>query len=172
MDISRVFSTAAVAVVAGTAVAVVHPAVAAATALADGVYRFEFAGIEKDISGYPKEPSIQLLAVRSACPPAGCVATAVHLDPDNPTVLSTFSDIYVYREVDGRWVMNPRRGYACNNAKTAGDYSETFTTDAQGQIAGTATESAPPCTPVSESFTAARQGDLPPGIEVPDPNTA
>ena len=93
MAITRAAAVAAaVGIVAGSAVAVCASPVAAATPVVDGLYRLNFAGTEAADFDYPEPrgPYSWLLAIRSACSPSGCVATA--------TSVGDTSTTYVFRE--------------------------------------------------------------------------
>src|ERR1700738_3052747 len=78
LTICRVFLTATIAVTAAPIVALAMPSTASASALADGTYRFDFDGSKQTIDGVPKPTGSHStsIAMRSACPPSGCVATA------------------------------------------------------------------------------------------------
>ena len=99
MAITRVaVVAAAVGIVAGSAVAVCASPIAAATPVADGLYRLNFPGTEPADFDYPEPrgPYSWLLAIRSACPPSGCVATATNVGDSSTT--------YVFRENGGRYI--------------------------------------------------------------------
>jgi hypothetical protein len=171
MTVSRVFSRAAVAaslVAGGTAVALLNPAPAVANPLAEGTYRFDF-GEGPSSFQFPEQkrpPYTWMLAIRSACPPSGCVATAKLLD-DAGTPMN-----WVYRETNRHWDGNAFQGFVCNNKKTAGTNSQSFDVSPDGTLVGISIDSAPGCEPISRPFTATRVGDLPAGVDVADPSTA
>lgn len=158
-------------VVAGSAL-VTAPS-AAATPLLDGVYRLNFpAGQQTSFdSPSPSGPWTWLLAVRSACPANGCVATATDLDPDNPQVPSSSQMTYVFRQSGGRWISSQAQGFTCEGKKTAGISTLSFARSGDGTLSGDRTQSAQPCKPIAQVFTGFREGDLPPGVVVADPNT-
>ena len=122
MAITRAAAVAAaVGIVAGSAVAVCASPVAAATPVADGLYRLNFAGTEAADFDYPEPrgPYSWLLAIRSACPPSGCVATA--------TNVGGVSTTYVFRQDGGRYISSQPQGFACEGNKTAGISTMSFT---------------------------------------------
>jgi hypothetical protein len=165
MSITRAAAVAAaVGVVAGSAVAVCASPVAGATPVADGLYRLNFAGTEAADFDYPEPrgPYSWLLAIRSACPPSGCVATA--------TSVGDTSTTYVFRENGGRYIASQSQGFACEGKKTAGISTMSFTASG-ATLSGDLVESASPCEPISRSFTAVREGELPSGVTVADPNS-
>src|SRR5689334_12131502 len=77
MTISRLLLVAAFAIIVGPAVTLAVPSAASASALTDGTYRFDYDGSKQPIDGVPKPAGAHstLIAMRSACPPSGCVAT-------------------------------------------------------------------------------------------------
>lgn len=164
MSIGRVAAAAAVGIVAGSAFAVCSSPIAAATPFTDGLYRLNFAGTEPSDFDYPQPrgPYSWLLAIRSACPPAGCVATA--------TNVGGVSTTYVFRATGGRYISSQPQGFACEGKKTAGISTMSFTASGTS-LTGELVESASPCQPISRSFTAVREGDLPSGVTVADPNS-
>ena len=165
MAITRAAAVAAaVGVVAGYAVAVCASPVAAATPVVDGLYRLKFAGTEAADFDYPEPrgPYSWLLAIRSACPPSGCVATATSVGDTSMT--------YVFRENGGRYIASQSQGFACEGKKTAGISTMSFTASG-ATLSGDLVESASPCEPISRSFTAVREGELPSGVTVADPNS-
>jgi hypothetical protein len=164
MSITRAAVVAAVGIVAGSAFAVCSSPVAAATPMPDGLYRLNFAGTEPSDFDYPEPrgPYTWLLAIRSACPAAGCVATA--------TNVGGVSTTYVFRQEGGRYISSQPQGFACEGNKTAGISTMSFTATGPS-LSGELVESAAPCQPISRSFTAVREGDLPAGVAVADPNS-
>ena len=114
MTITRAAVVAAVGIVAGSAFAVCSSPIAAATPVPDGLYRLNFAGTEPSDFDYPEPrgPYTWLLAIRSACPAAGCVATA--------TNVGGVSTTYVFRQDGGRYISSQPQGFACGGNKTAG----------------------------------------------------
>ena len=165
MAITRAAAVAAaVGIVAGSAVAVCASPIAAATPVVDGLYRLNFAGTEAADFDYPEPrgPYSWLLAIRSACPPSGCVATATNVGDTSMT--------YVFRENGGRYIASQSQGFACEGKKTAGISTMSFTASG-ATLSGDLVESASPCEPISRSFTAVREGELPSGVTVADPNS-
>jgi hypothetical protein len=155
---------AAVGILAGSALAVCASPIAVATPVADGLYRLNFPGTEAADFDYPQPrgPYSWLLAIRSACPPSGCVATATNVGDSSTT--------YVFRESGGRYIASQPQGFACEGKKTAGMSTMSFTASG-ASLSGELVESASPCQPISRSFTAVREGDLPSGVTVADPNS-
>lgn len=164
MTIARASLVAAVGIVAGSALAVCSSPLAAATPVPDGLYRLSFAGTEPSDFDYsePRGPYTWLLAIRSACPPSGCVATATNVGGASTT--------YVFRESGGRYISSQAQGFACEGKKTAGISTMSFAASGT-ELTGELVESASPCQPISRSFTAVREGDLPSGVTVADPNS-
>lgn len=164
MTIARVAVVAAVGIVAGSAFAVCSSPIAAAMPVPEGLYRLSFAGTEPGGFDYsePRGPYTWLLAIRSACPPSGCVATA--------TDVGGISMTYVFRQSGGRYISSQAQGFACEGKKTAGISTMSFAAS-DNSLIGDLVESASPCQPISRSFTAVREGDLPPGVVVADPNS-
>jgi hypothetical protein len=164
MAITRAVVVAVVGIVAGPAFAVCSSPIAGATPVPDGLYRLNFAGTEPSDFDYPEPrgPYTWLLAVRSACPPAGCVATA--------TNVGGVSTTYVFREERGRYISSQPQGFTCEGKKAAGISTMSFTASGTS-LSGELVESAPPCQPISRSFTAEREDDLPSGVRVADPNS-
>jgi hypothetical protein len=114
MTIARAAVVAAVGLLAGSAFAVCSSPVAAATPVADGLYRLNFAGTEPSDFDYPEPrgPYTWLMAIRSACPPVGCVATA--------SIVGGAEMAYVFRESGGQYISSQAQGFACDGKKTAG----------------------------------------------------
>ncbi len=165
MAITRVGAlAAAVGILAGTALAVCASPIAVATPVADGLYRLNFPGTEAADFDYPEPrgPYSWLLAIRSACPPSGGGATATNVGDASTT--------YVFRENGGRYIASQTQGFACGGKKTAGISTMSFTVSG-GSLSGELVESASPCQPISRSFTAIREGDLPSGVNVADPDS-
>ena len=164
MTIARAAVVAAVGVLAGSAFAVCSSPVASATPLTDGLYRLSFAGTEPSDFDYPQPrgPYTWLLAIRSACPATDCVATA--------TNVGGVSTTYVFRESGGQYISSQAQGFACEGKKTEGTSTMSFTVSG-ASLTGELVESASPCQPISRSFTAVREGDLPSGVTVADPNS-
>ena len=164
MAITRAALVVAVGVLAGPAFAVCSSPIAGATPVPDGLYRLNFAGTEPADFDYPEPrgPYTWLLAIRSACPAAGCVATA--------TNVGGVSTTYVFRQEGGRYISSQPQGFACGGKKTAGMSTMSFTASGTS-LSGELVESASPCQPISRSFTAVREGDLPSGVAVADPNS-
>ena len=163
MAITRVAAlAAAVGILAGTALAVCASPIAVATPVADGLYRLNFPGTEAADFDYPEPrgPYSWLLAIRSACPPSGCVATATNVGDSSTT--------YVFRENEETYIASQPQGFACEGKKTTGISTMSFTASG-GSLSGDLVESASPCQPISRSFTAVREGDLPSGVMLPTP---
>lgn len=135
-----------------------------AAPLMDGLYRLNFpAGQPLFDSTTPSGEWSWALAIRSACTASGCVATATQVGADGAT--------YVFRQSGGRWISSKSQGFACQSKKTAGTSTLSFTRSGDSSLTGDRTESASPCTPVTQTFTGFRDGDIPAGVTVADPNT-
>ena len=164
MAITRAAVVAAVGIVAGSAFAVCSSPFAEATPLPDGLYRLNFAGTEPSDFDYPepRDPYSWLLAIRSVCSANGCVATA--------TNVGGVSTTYVFREQSGRYISSQPQGLAGEGKKTPGISTMSFTASGTS-LSGELVESASPCQPISRSFSAVREDDLPAGVPVVDPNS-
>ena len=164
MTIARAAVVAAVGIVAGSAFAVCSSPIAAAAPVPDGLYRLNFAGTEPSDFDYPEPrgPYTWLMAIRSACPPTGCVATA--------SIVGGAGMTYVFRESGSQYISTQAQGFACERKKTEGTSTMSFTASGTS-LSGELVESAAPCQPISRSFTAIREGDLPSGVAVADPNS-
>lgn len=164
MTITRAAVGAAVGIVAGSVIAVCSAPIVAAKPVPDGLYRLSFAGTEPSDFDYPQPrgPYTWLLAIRSACPPSGCVATATNVGGVSMT--------YVFRQSGGRYISSQAQGFTCEGKKTAGISTMSFAAS-DNSLIGDLVESASPCQPISRSFTAVREGDLPSGVAVADPNS-
>jgi hypothetical protein len=175
VTISRVLLTAALVAGVGSPVAVLTAGSASATALIDGVYRFDFDGSKQTQDGVPKPTTSykQTVGIRSACLPSGCVATATDLETYR-WLQAPYEGTFVYRETKNQWVMSRWYVYACNNGEMhQGGETQTLTVNPDGTLAGTDTKMNAPCgSPLVTPFTATRVGDLPPDAEVADPNAA
>lgn len=174
MTMSRVLLAAIVVAGVGSPVALLTAGSASASALTDGVYQFEFDGSKQTQDGQPKPaPSYsQTVGIRSACPPAGCVATATDLKTYR-WLQPPYEGKFVYREIKDQWVMSRWYVYACNNGEMHQEgETQTFKVNSDGRFVGIDTKLNSACGgPVVIPFTATRVGDLPPDAEVGDPNT-
>jgi hypothetical protein len=174
MTISRVLLAATVLAGVGSPVALLTPGFASASALTEGVYRFDFDGSKQTQDGKPNPtPSYSAtVGIRSACPPAGCVATATDLKTYR-WAQPPYEGTFVYRETKDQWVMTRWYVYACNNGEMHQDgETQTFQVKPDGTFVGIDTKLQSPCGgPLVIPFTATRLGDLPPDAEVADPNT-
>lgn len=173
MIISRVLLAVTVVASMGSAVALLTPGSASASALSDGLYRFDFDGSKQTLDGkpYASQPYSTSVAIRSACPPAGCVATATDVEIGARSLQPPYEGTFVFRESKGQWGMNRWRMYTCNNTITQGSETQTFQVKPDGTLLGIDTQLQLPCGPIVIPFTAMRVGDLPPDVEVADPNT-
>ncbi|MDT5093149.1 MAG: hypothetical protein QOH60_2512 [Mycobacterium sp.] len=175
MTISRVLLAATVVAGIGSPVALLTPGSASASALIEGVYRFDYDGSKQTQDGkpFPTNSYSATVGIRSACPPAGCVATATDLNTygwPQPAEASTF----VYRETNDQWVMTRGFVYACNNGEMhEGGETQTFQVKPDGTFVGIGIKPRSPCPggPLVMPFTATRVRDLPPDAPVADPNT-
>ena len=173
MIISRVL-VAVVAATVGSAVALVTPGSAAASPLADGMYKFEFDGSKQTLDGKPDpaKPYSTLIAIRSACPPSGCVATAWDTSIGPTWLQPPYEGAIVFREDKDQWAGTRWRMFTCNNTTTQGTETLTFQTTPDGTFTGVSTGLQSPCGPLVTPFTATRVGDVPTDVAVADPNTA
>ena len=182
MTIARILLAATVAasiVAGGSAVALFTPATASAAALAEGTYRFDFEGSKQTSNGSPSpvQPYSWWVAIRSACPPAGCVATALELRTWSQSVtVAPPPNTWVYRENDLQWAAQRSRDYDCNGDKVSGSETQSFQVIPDGTLSGVDTQLQSPCPTVVIPFTAKRgSGNLPvvqSGQTPQDPNTA
>ena len=170
MIISRVLLVAAVAASVGLATA----GSAAASPLADGLYKFEFDGSKQTLDGKPDpgKPYSNLIAIRSACPSSGCVATAWDTSIGPTWLQPPYEGAIVFREDKDQWSGTRWRMFTCNNTITQGSETLTFQATSGGTFTGVSTGLQSPCGPVVTPFTATRVSDVPPDVSVADPNTA
>lgn len=174
MTISRVLLTAIFVATAGPAAALGAPGTASASALADGTYRFDFDGSKQTLDGAPKPTGSHstLIAIRSACPPSGCVATAWDTSI-GPTWLQPPEDgALVFRENRDQWVATRWKMFTCNNTINQGTETLAFQVKPDGTFVGVSTQLEAPCAPIVIPFSATRVGDVAPNVQVADPNTA
>jgi hypothetical protein len=173
MIISRVLVATTVVASVGSAVALLTPGSASAAALSDGLYRFDFDGSKQTLDGEPNatRPYSTSVAIRSACPPAGCVATATDVEIGAHSLQPPYEGTFVFRESKGQWVMSRWRMYTCNNTMIQGSEVQTFQVKPDGTLLGIDAQLRLPCGPIVIPFTARRVGDLPPNVEVADPTT-
>ena len=61
--------------------------------------------------------------------------------------------------------------YTCNNTINQGSETLAFQVMPDGTFVGVSTDLQSPCAPIVTPFTATRVGDIPPNVEVADPNT-
>ncbi|MCV7077202.1 hypothetical protein [Mycobacterium szulgai] len=174
MKILRVLLVALVLAAVDSAIAFVAPGTAAAAALADGMYRFDFDGSKQTLDGkpHPVTPSSTVIAIRSACPPSGCVATAADTSIGAKWLQPPYERTIVFREDKGQWAGTRWRMYTCNNAINQGSETLSFQARADGTFVGASTGLEAPCGPVVTPFTAVRVSDLAPDVDLADPNTA
>lgn len=176
-DIMTLFRVLLVAVIVASvqaAVAFVAPGIASASSLADGMYRFDFDGSKQTLDGKsnPVTPSSNVIAIRSACPSSGCVATAADTSIGATWLQPPYERAIVFRENRNQWVGTRWRMYTCNNTTTQGSETLSFQTKTDGTFVGVSTGLESPCGPIVTPFTATRVGDLPADVDVADPNTA
>src|SRR5262249_5152200 len=110
------------------------------------------------------------IAIRSACPSSGCGATAWDLSIGPTWPQPPYEGALVFREAKDQWVGTRWRVYTCDNTINQG--SETLACQVQpdGTFVGVSTQLQTPCAPIVVPFSAKRVGDLPPDVEVADPN--
>jgi hypothetical protein len=173
MIISRVLLAATIAVTIGSAVALVTPGSAAASALADGTYRFDFDGSKQTIDGVSKPTGSHStsIAIRSACPSSGCVATAWDTSIGPTWLQPPYEGALVFRENRDQWVATRWKMFTCNDTIKQGTETLAFQVKSDGTFAGVSTQLEAPCAPIVIPFTATRVGDVSPDVEVADPNT-
>jgi hypothetical protein len=174
----RVLAAATIAGSVGSLVAVLSAPSASASALAEGTYNFTFDGSKKTTDGKPDpmRTTVVMAGIRSACPPAGCVATALEVGSASQSVIVLPPpNTWVYRENDGQWQGNRPRDYDCNGDKVSGSETQSFQVLPDGTLTGVDTQLQAPCPTVVVPFTARRRsGNLPvvqSGQTPQDPNT-
>jgi hypothetical protein len=167
--ISRVLLIAVIA----AGVVFVTPGSAVASPLADGLYKFEFDGSKQTLDGKPDpvKPYSSLIAIRSACPSAGCVATAwdTYIGPN--WLQPPYEGGIVFREDKDQWTGTRWRMFTCNSTITQGTETLAFQVTPAGTFTGVSTGLQSPCGPIVTPFTATRVSDVPPDVNVADPNT-
>lgn len=174
MNISRVVLAATFAVVLGPVVTLAIPGAAWASALPDGTYRFDFDGSKQTVDGAPKPTGSHstLIAMRSACPGAGCVATAWDTSIGPTWLQPPEEGALVFRENRDQWVATRWKMFTCNNTTKQGTETLSFQVKPDGTFVGVSTQMEAPCPPIVIPFTATRIGDVAPDVQVADPNTA
>jgi hypothetical protein len=179
VTITRVLAAATIVGSIGCAVAVLTAPAASASALAEGSYTFTFDGSKKTTDGKPDpmHTTITSAGIRSACPPAGCVATALEVQAISQSVIpAPQPNTWVYRENNGQWDGSRPRDYDCNGDKVSGTETQSFQVMPDGTLAGVDTQLQGPCPTVVVPFTAKRtSGNVPAtqmGQTPQDPNTA
>jgi hypothetical protein len=123
MTMIRLCTAATIAGSIGWSLAVLTAPSAAASALAEGYYSFTFDGSKKTTDGEPDPMAKKLVlaGIRSACPPAGCVATALEVAPVSQSMMAAPPpNTSVYRENSGEWDGSRPRDYDCNGDKFSG----------------------------------------------------
>jgi hypothetical protein len=178
MTMIRLCTAATIAGSIGWSVAVLTAPSAAASALAEGYYSFTFDGSKKTTDGEPDpmRKTLVLAGIRSACPPGGCVATALEVAPVSQSIMAAPEpNTWVYRESDGQWNGSRPRDYACNGDKFSGSESQSFHVLPDGTLTGVDTQLQGPCGTAVVPFTAKRtSADVPAtqsGQTPQDPNT-
>jgi serine/threonine-protein kinase len=159
----------------------------------EGVYRLNYDPSKRTTNGaatpgqpHPRDTSFW--AFRSACGSAGCVATGVGMDYDNPDVARTPAISTVLGFVDGHWQDAPQHRQvnqpsclAADGSVGPGSYTEaigwSMQPQADGMLRGVATttvvtnECGGRGVVVEVPFVANRVGDVPSGVAVADPTT-
>lgn len=150
------------------------PATASASALTEGTYRFDFDGSKQTVDGAPKPTGSHstLIAMRSACPPSGCVATAWDTSIGPTWLQPPEEGALVFRENRDQWVATRWKMFTCNNAMKQGTETLSFQVQPDGTLVGLSTQLEAPCPPITIPFTATRVGDVSPDVQVADPNSA
>ncbi|MBI3224419.1 MAG: serine/threonine protein kinase [Mycolicibacterium cosmeticum] len=137
-----------------------HPAAAPNTGPFTGLYRADFGPTAEPGAG----PVTATYALRSACRPIGCVATAARLGGDDG-----FAPSVQFDEVDGKWLAVTLASEQCRDAAAAESW-QVFRLAPQpdGSLAGDYTGTAANLCAVQRSVKFTRTGDL--GDQaVPDP---
>jgi hypothetical protein len=165
---------ATIAVAVTLAVSVFAPAVAAATALPDGLYRFDFDGAKQTLDGKPDPTTAASakIAIRSICADNGCVATAWDTFIGPTWLQPPYEGKLVFRENRDQWVGTRWRMFNCQNTINQGSETLAFQVQADGRFVGVSTMLQSPCAPIVLPFTATRIGDIPADVVVADPATA
>jgi hypothetical protein len=174
MIIFRLLLVAIIAVSLGSLVPLLSPGFAGASPLADGVYRFDFDGGKQTVDGKssPTQSHSSSIAIRSACPPSGCVATAWDLSIGPTWLQPPYEGKLVFREIKDQWVGTRWKMYTCNNTINQGSETLAFQVMPDGTFVGVSTDLQSPCAPMVTPFSAMRVGDILPNVEVADPNIA
>ncbi len=174
MTFTRSVLVTVVMAAAASSFALVIPGSAAASALTEGMYRFDFDGSKQTLDGKPNptKPYSTLIAIRSACPSSGCVAPATDTSIGPNWLQPPYQGAFVFREDKDQWAATRWRMYTCNNTTTQGTETLAFQVRADGTFGGVSTGLQSPCAPIVTPFTATRVGDVPPDVDVADPNTA
>jgi hypothetical protein len=172
MIIVRVLLSAVVAACLGLLANTLSPGSAAASPLTDGLYQFQFDGSKQTLDGKPSptQSSSAQIAIRSACPPSGCVATAWDTYIGPTWLQPPYEGKLVFREIKDQWVGTRWKMFTCNNTINQGSQTLAFQVMPDGTFTGVSTELQAPCAPIVTPFTARRIGDIPPDVEVADPN--
>jgi hypothetical protein len=178
MTTIRVFAAATIAGSIGWSVAVLVAPPASASALAEGYYSFTFDGGKKTTDGEPDPMAKKLVlaGIRSACPPAGCVATALEVAPVSQSMMAAPPpNTWVYRENGDEWDGSRPRDYDCNGDKFSGNETQSFHVMPDGTLVGVDTQFQGPCGTAVVPFTSKRtSADVPvtqSGQTPQDPNT-
>lgn len=174
MTTCRGLLAATIAVAAAPVVALATPGTAFASALADGTYKFDFDGSKQTVDGAPKPSGSYStsIAMRSACPPSGCVATGWDTSIGPTWLQPPVEGALVFRENRGQWVATRWKMFTCNNTIKQGTETLSFQVKPDGSFVGVSTQLEAPCAPIVIPFSAARVGDVSPDVQVADPNTA
>lgn len=173
MTISHVLLAATFAITIGPVASLSNPAAASASVLTDGTYRFDFDGSRQTIDGAPKPTGSHstLIAMRSACLPSGCVATAWDTSIGPTWLQPPEEGALVFRENRDQWVATRWKMFTCNNATKQGTETLAFQVKPDGTFVGVSTQLEAPCPPIVIPFTATRVGDVSPDVTVADPNS-
>jgi hypothetical protein len=179
MTIIRVLAAATIAGSVCTLVGVLAAPSASATTLAEGSYTFTFDGTKRTTGGKPDpmHTSMTYAGIRSACPPAGCVATALEVWAVSQSVIpGPLPNTWVYHENNGQWEGSRPRDFDCNGDKVGGTETQSFNVLPDGTLAGVDTKLQAPCPTEVIPFTAKRTSPNLPSTQMgqtpADPNTA
>lgn len=139
-----------------------RPSAASNTGPFTGLYRADFGPTAEPGA----TPATATYAVRSACLPTGCVATAARLGGDDG-----FAPSVQFDEVDGKWLAVTLAAERCRDVEAVESWQVlTLTPQPDGSLAGDYTGTAANLCAAQRSVTFTRTGDLG-DQDVPDPAT-
>jgi hypothetical protein len=157
MTIIRVLAAATIAGSVGSLIGVLTAPPASAAALQEGLYSFYYDGSKKTTDSKPDPMRTTMIqeGIRSACPPAGCVATGFEVGSASHSMMPNKPpNQWVYRENNGQWEGSRPRDYDCNGEKVSGSQTQSFQVMFDGTLSGMDTQRQDPCGTVVVPFTA------------------